>query len=46
MRVHHTQFIHFFIKKQNKYQSERLLKILKKIIQKKLFQMIRLKILK
>jgi len=43
MKVQHIQFIHFFIKKQNRYQLGGFLKILKKIIQKKLFQILRLK---
>ena len=41
MKAHHIQFIHFFIKKQNKYQSERSLKIIIKIIQKGTFQKIK-----
>jgi hypothetical protein len=36
MKAQHIQFIHFFIKKQNRYQLEGSLKILKKIIQKKI----------
>ena len=46
MKAQHIQFIHFFIKKQNRHQLEGSLKILKKIIQKKLFQIIKLEILK
>ena len=46
MRVHHIQFIHFFIKKQDSFQLKKLSKIFKKTIQKKLFQMNKLKSLK
>ena len=41
MKVHRIQFIHFFIKKQNKYQLEKSSKMIKKTIQKRSFQKIK-----